>query len=81
MMRNSSDHYPFLAKGNNIAYILENEPVAGFAGNEFKEEVKNTIIVASESMGRGEIVYVTDDPYYRAYWKSGRVLIGNILFR
>ncbi|MCF8223084.1 MAG: hypothetical protein K9J25_08035 [Bacteroidales bacterium] len=81
MMRNSSDHYPFLAKGNNIAYILENEPVAGFAGNEFKEDVKNTIIVASESMGRGEIVYLTDDPYYRAYWKSGRILIGNILFR
>ncbi len=81
IVRTSSDHYPFLAEGNNIAYILNNEPVAGFAGNKFQKDVKNTIIVASERMGRGEIVYVTDSPYYRAYWKSGRILIGNILFR
>ena len=81
MMRTSSAHYPFLAEGNNIAYILNNEPVAGFAGNKFQEDVKNTIVVASESIGRGEVVYITDSPYYRAYWKSGRVLLGNILFR
>ncbi len=81
MMRTSSDHYPFLAKGNNIAYILNSEPVAGFAGNKFQENVKNTIAVASESIGRGEVIYITDSPYYRAYWKSGRILLGNILFR
>ncbi|MBN1387096.1 MAG: hypothetical protein JW965_01530 [Bacteroidales bacterium] len=81
MMKTSSDHYPFLAKGNNIAYILNNEPVAGFAGNEFQEDVKNTIAVASENIGRGEVIYITDSPYYRAYWKSGRILLGNILFR
>ncbi len=81
MMRTSSDHYPFLAKGNNIAYILNSEPVSGFAGKKFREEVKNTIAVASESIGRGEVIYITDSPYYRAYWKSGRILLGNILFR
>jgi len=81
MMKTASDHYPFLAKGNNIAYILNNEPVAGFAGNEFQDEVKNTITVASENIGRGEVIYITDSPYYRAYWKSGRILLGNILFR
>jgi len=81
MMRTSSDHYPFLAKGNNIGYILNSKPVSGFAGNEFQEEVKNTIAIASENIGRGEVIYITDSPYYRAYWKSGRVLLGNILFR
>ncbi|MBS0011792.1 MAG: hypothetical protein KFF49_10310 [Bacteroidales bacterium] len=81
MMKTSTDHYPFLASGNNIAYILNNEPVAGFAGTRFQENVKNTIAVASVRMGSGEVVYVTDSPYYRAYWKSGRVLLGNILFR
>ncbi|MFO7850902.1 MAG: M14 family metallopeptidase [Bacteroidota bacterium] len=81
MMRTSSDHYPFLAKGNNIAYILNNEPVAGFAGSEFQEDVKNTIAIASENIGRGEVIYITDSPYYRAYWKSGRILLANILFR
>ena len=81
IMKRSTSHYPFLAKGNNIGYILNSDPVSGFAGNEFREKVKNTIVVASERVGRGEVVYITDDPYYRAFWKSGRILLGNILFR
>lgn len=81
MMRTSGSHYPFLASGSNIAYILENDPVAGFAGNDFREDVKNTMVMASESIGRGEVIYLIDSPFYRAYWKSGKVLLGNILFR
>jgi len=76
-----SANYPFLDEGNNIGYILNNEPVSGFAGSEFQKEVKNSLVIGSERMGRGEIVYITDDPYYRAYWKSGRVLLGNVIFR
>lgn len=76
-----SANYPFLDSGNNIGYILENEPVAGFAGSEFQKEVKNSIVIASERLGSGEVVYITDAPYYRAFWKSGRVLLGNVIFR
>jgi hypothetical protein len=76
-----SANYPFLDKGNNIGFILNNEPVAGFAGSEFQKEVKNSLVIGSERLGSGEIVYITDDPYYRAYWKSGRVLLGNVVFR
>ncbi len=76
-----SANYPFLDKGNNIGYILNSEPVAGFAGSEFQKEVKNSMVIGSERIGRGEIVYITDDPYYRAYWKSGRILLGNVIFR
>ncbi len=73
--------YPFLATGSNIGYISENEPVSGFAGYKFKKQVKNTLVIGSERIGSGEIVYITDDPYFRAFWKSGRVLLGNVLFR
>jgi len=27
------------------------------------------------------VIYISDDPYFRAYWKSGRVLLGNIILR
>jgi len=76
-----SDGYPFLSKGNNIAYITESEPVAGFAGTKFIKNIQNTIVIGSERVGRGEIIYIADDPYYRAFWKSGRVILGNIAFR
>jgi hypothetical protein len=25
------------------------------------------------------VVYITDDPYFRAFWKSGRILLGNVV--
>lgn len=73
--------YPFLASGSNIGYILEKEPIAGFAGFKYKDKIKNTLVIGSEKIGSGEVVYITDDPYFRAFWKSGRVLLGNVILR
>jgi hypothetical protein len=73
--------YPFLTTGSNIGYILEKEPVSGFAGFKYKDKIKNTLVIGTEKIGVGEVVYITDDPYFRAFWKSGRVLLGNIILR
>ena len=73
--------YPFLATGNNIGYILEKEPVSGFAGFKYKDKIKNTLVIGSENIGSGEVIYITDNPYFRAFWKSGRVLLGNMILR
>ncbi|MBA4322958.1 MAG: zinc carboxypeptidase, partial [Odoribacter sp.] len=73
--------YPFLSSGYNIGYILDKEPVSGFAGFKFKDKIKNTIVIGSEKIGSGEVLYITDNPYFRAFWKSGRVLIGNAVLR
>jgi hypothetical protein len=76
-----SPGYPFLDKGSNIVYILDKDPVTGFAGYKFKEKVKNTIVIGSETIGEGQVIYITDDPYFRGFWKSGRVLLGNMILR
>lgn len=73
--------YPFLTTGDNIGYILENKPVSGFAGYKFQKLIKNTMVIGSERIGKGEVIYITDDPYYRAFWKSGRPLLWNTVFR
>jgi hypothetical protein len=73
--------YPFLTTGYNIGYILEKEPVSGFAGFKYKDKIKNTIVIGSEKIGSGEVIYITDNPYFRAFWKSGRVLVGNVVLR
>jgi Zinc carboxypeptidase len=79
MKRNAG--YPFLQSGSNIGYILDKDPVSGFAGSKFRDKVKNTIVIGSEKIGSGEVIYITDDPYFRAFWKSGRILLGNIILR
>jgi hypothetical protein len=80
IMKRSSG-YPFLPAGYNIGYILDKEPVSGFAGFKYKDKVKNTIVIGSERIGSGEVIYITDDPYFRAFWKSSRILLGNVVLR
>ena len=80
-MMKRNEGLPFLEKGSNIGYISDRTPVAGFAGHRYLQKIKNTGVIASETIGRGMVVYISDDPYFRAYWKSGRVLLGNILLR
>ncbi len=76
-----SQAYPFLKSGYNIGYILENKPVSGFAGYKFQKLIKNTMVIGSERIGKGEVIYISEDPYYRAFWKSGRALLWNVVFR
>jgi hypothetical protein len=73
--------YPYLTTGNNIGYILDKEPVSGFAGFKYKDKIKNTLVIGTEKLGSGEVIYITDNPYFRAFWKSGRVLLGNAILR
>jgi hypothetical protein len=80
-MMKRNEGLPFLEKGNNIGYITDNTPVAGFAGYKFRQKIKNTGVIVSEDIGKGTVIYISDDPYFRAYWKSGRVLLGNMVLR
>ena len=80
-MMKRNEGLPFLEKGSNIGYITDNKPVSGFAGYKFRQKVKNTGVIVSETIGKGTVVYLSDDPYFRAYWKSGRVLLGNLILR
>lgn len=73
--------YPFLATGSNIGYILDKEPVAGFAGFKYKDKIKNTLVIGAENIGKGEVIYIADNPYFRGFWKSGRILLGNMILR
>ena len=73
--------YPFLTAGSNIGYITDKEPVSGFAGFKYKDKIKNTLVIGTEKIGSGEVVYISDDPFFRAFWISGRVLLGNTILR
>ncbi len=77
-----SDGFPFMeSPGRNIGYVKDGTPVAGFAGYRFQRRAANSLIIGSERVGRGEVIYIADNPYFRGYWKSGRLLLANILLK
>ncbi|MCK7536193.1 MAG: hypothetical protein MZV63_36995 [Marinilabiliales bacterium] len=64
-----------LAQAGTISVIYLNKNLfQDSPAIKFKKKSKNTIVIGSERIGAGEVIYVTDNPYFRAFWKSGRVL-------
>ena len=77
----SNNSYPYLKDGNNVAYLGENpDIVSGFAGSRAQEEIKNSIVFAEEELGRGSIIYLVDNPLFRAFWQNGKLFFVNSLF-
>ncbi len=76
----SNDSYSFLSEGYNVAYIKDPEFVSGFAGSEAVKKLKNSLVFGEEPMGRGSIIYMVDNPLFRAFWQNGKLFFVNAVF-
>lgn len=72
--------YQPLERGWNVGTLGEELLIAGFAGANAQEQVKNTLIFGVEKKGRGDIVYLIDNPLYRAFWENGKFVFSNAVF-
>ena len=73
-------NYDFLKDGWNVGYLKSDNYVAGFSGKNAKAKLKNTLLMGVQSLGRGIIVYLADDPLFRGFWYNGKLLFGNAVF-
>ena len=64
----------------NVGYIDKQPMSAGFVGSKAMKQVEESVILATQSMGRGNVVYLVDNPLYRAFWEQGAFVMGNALF-
>jgi hypothetical protein len=71
----------YLKDGWNVAYLKEDNYKAGFVGIKMAGKLKNTLIIGTQEMGRGQVIYLMDDPVFRAMLEKGKVLFGNAVFR
>ncbi|HSM62825.1 MAG TPA: M14 metallopeptidase family protein [Gillisia sp.] len=77
----SGDSYKYLKDGYNIAYLKDApEVVSGFAGSEAAKNLKNSMIFGEEPMGKGSIIYMVDNPLFRAFWENGKLFFANAIF-
>ncbi len=75
------DAYALLEDGYNVAYLGEEpQSVSGFAGDAALAGLKNSLIFGQETMGRGSMIYLADDPLFRAFWENGKLFFVNALF-
>ena len=74
-------NYTMLNSGYNVAHIQNNTtPIAGFAGSEAIKNLSESLIFGEQPMGRGSLIYLTDNPVFRGFWENGKLFLANAIF-
>ncbi len=73
--------YGFLEEGGNVGVLKGKvKPVQGFAGNLINKKMENSLVFGVEQKGQGSIVYLVDNPLFRCFWESGKMIFANAVF-
>ncbi len=70
----------FHGDGWNVGVLRKDNYVTGFAGVKTKEILRDGILLGVQDIGRGSIVYFAEDPIFRGFWESGKLLLANAIF-
>ncbi|RDK86924.1 M14 family zinc carboxypeptidase [Marinirhabdus gelatinilytica] len=65
---------------NNPIQYTESPLLAGYISKPNLEELKNTVPFKTERLGRGRVVYFTDNTNFRAFWYGTNKLLMNAIF-
>lgn len=80
-LKTSSQRYAWLENGWNVGVIKTPENlVSGFVGNKAKGRFKEALNYGVQNLGRGQVIYMADNPLFRAFWYDGHLLYGNAVF-
>lgn len=75
-----ADAFSYLEDGWNVGVAEDGAHMSGFIGYKAKEKVKNTLTFGVQNVGSGSVVYMVDNPLFRAFWYNGKLLFGNAVF-
>jgi len=80
-LKTGSATYDYLENGTNAGRIRTAPYISGFVGSQAKEEIEETLVFGVQNMGRGQVIYLVDNPLYRGFWEQGKLLFANALFQ
>tara|TARA_B110000238_G_C16135735_1_gene443561 strand:+ start:1769 stop:4249 length:2481 start_codon:yes stop_codon:yes gene_type:complete len=70
-----------LLKNQNIAYLKNNiKPHSGFVGSNVSSKQGESLLFGNQNLGQGNIIYMVDNPLFRAFWENGKLFMANAIF-
>ena len=75
-----SSSYEYLKNGNAVYLEQNTKPFSGFAGIQAQNKISESLIFGVENFGRGQVVYMVDNPLFRGFWENGKLFFANALF-
>ncbi len=80
-LRTNTLHYAYLEKGWNVGILKgKQKPLIGFAGVKINKDLENTLVFGVEDKGKGNVIYMADNPMFRCFWESGKMIFSNAVF-
>lgn len=80
-LKSGSARYAYLKDGWNVGTIQSSDDlVSGFVGSEMLSRLPESLVLGIEEIGSGQVIYMVDDPLFRAFWNNGKLLFANALF-
>lgn len=75
-----SSSYEYLKNGNAVYLEQNTKPFSGFAGIQAQNKISESLIFGVENFGRGQVIYMVDNPLFRGFWENGKLFFANALF-
>ncbi|MFH5884179.1 M14 family metallopeptidase [Halalkalibaculum sp. DA3122] len=75
-----TDAYRYLQDGWNVGIARKDAHLSGFIGYRAEQELEQTLTFGVQEIGEGRVVYMIDNPLFRAFWHNGNLLFGNAVF-
>lgn len=79
-LRLDNSVYQFMEDGWNVGVLKKDNYVSGFVGSKAKGELQDGVIFGVEDIGKGNFVFMADDPLFRDFWENGKLLFCNAVF-
>ena len=58
----------------------DDDSTIGFVGDNIKDKFKNSLVFGHERLGRGNMIYFTDNIMFRSFWENGKLFLVNSIF-
>ncbi len=75
-----STAYDYLENGWNVGAAKPGAHRSGFIGHKAEKQLEHSLTFGVQRMGRGNVVYMVDNPLFRGFWHNGKLLFGNAVF-
>ncbi len=80
-LKNNARSYAYMNDGVNAGRIVSNDSYrTGYIGAKIKDSMGESLAIGSERKGRGHIIYFVDNPIFRGFWESGKIVLSNAIF-
>jgi hypothetical protein len=79
-LKRGGKSYKYLEKGHNVVRLENNTSFSGFTGSKTVDDLTKSLIFGEENIGRGSVIYMVDNPLFRAFWDNGKLFFANALF-